>query len=64
MNQSDNVTWTNRDFGIHTVTENHELLSSKDLRPNQTFEYTFDSAGTFDYHRKLHPTVTGKIVVN
>ena len=64
INQGDTVTWTNKDFGIHTVTENQELFSSKDLRPDQTFEYTFDSAGTFDYHCKLHPTMTGKIIVN
>ena len=64
INQGKTVIWTNKDFGIHTVTEDQGLFSSKDLRPDQTFEYTFDSAGTFDYHCKLHPTMTGKIIVN
>jgi len=64
MNQDDTVTWTDKDFVIHTVTESQELFSSKDLRPEQTFEYTVDSADTFDYHFKVHPTMTRKIVVN
>jgi plastocyanin len=46
------------------VTENQELFSSKDLRPDQTFEYTFDDAGIYEYHCKLHPEMVGKIVVN
>ena len=64
INQGDTVTWTNKDFGIHTVTENQELFGSDDLRPDQTFDHTFDSAGTYDYHCKLHPTMIGKIIVN
>ncbi|MDN5847825.1 MAG: cupredoxin domain-containing protein [Candidatus Nitrosocosmicus sp.] len=64
INQDDTVTWTNKDFGIHTVTENQELFGSEDLRPDQTFDHTFDSSGTYYYHCKLHPTMTGKIFVN
>jgi plastocyanin len=64
INQGDTVTWINKDFGIHTITENQELFSSKDLRPDQSFEYTFDSGGTYDYHCKIHPTMTGKVNVN
>ena len=56
-NQGDTVTSTNRDTGMNTVTEDQKLFTSKDLRPNQTFEYTFDPAGTFDNHIKLHPTM-------
>jgi plastocyanin len=58
------VTWLNNDFGIHTVTENQGLFSSEDLRPDETFEYTFDNTGTYNYHCKLHPEMTGKIIVN
>ena len=64
INQGNTVTWTNKDSGIHTVTEDQDLLSSKDLRPAQTFDNTFDSAGTFVYHCMLHPSMTGKIIVN
>jgi plastocyanin len=41
------VEWTNKDFGTHTVTESHGLFVSEYLRPDQTFEYTFNSPGTF-----------------
>lgn len=64
ISQGDTVVWTNNDFGIHTVTENNDLFSSKDLRPDQTFEYTFGESGNFDYHCKLHPTMTGKVIAN
>ncbi|MDN5846543.1 MAG: cupredoxin domain-containing protein [Candidatus Nitrosocosmicus sp.] len=64
INQGETVTWTNKDFGIHTITENQELFSSKDLRPVQTFEHIFAQAGTFDYHCKIHPTKTRKTIVN
>jgi len=30
ISQGDIVVWTNNDFGIHTVTENNNLFSSKD----------------------------------
>ena len=63
VNKSDKVIWINKDFGIHTVTENQGLFGSEDLRPDQTFEYTFENAGTYDYHCKLHPEMVGKIIV-
>ena len=64
INKGDKVMWINNDFGVHTVTENQGLFSSKDLRPDQTFEYTFEAAGIYDYHCRLHPEMTGKITVN
>ncbi len=64
INKGDKVMWINMDFGIHTVTDNQGSFSSKDLRPDQTFEYIFNSIGTYDYHCKLHPDMTGKIIVN
>lgn len=64
INKGDKVMWINKDFGIHTVTENEGLFSSENLRPDQTFEYIFENTGTFDYHCKLHPEMVGKIIVN
>lgn len=64
ISQGDTVIRTNEDFGIHTVTKNNDMFGSKDLIPDQTFEYKFEDSGTFDYHCKLHPTMTGKVVVN
>ena len=60
------MTWTNKDFGIHTITEDQDLFNSKDLRPAYTFDHRFDrfdSASTFYYHCKIYPSMTGKIMV-
>jgi len=64
INQGNTVTWTNKDSEIQTVTEDQPLLSSKDMRPAQTFDYTIDSAGRFVYHCMSHLSMTGKIIVN
>ena len=64
ISQGDIVVWVNNDFGIHTVTENNNIFSSQDLRPDETFEYMFDKSGSLDYHCKLHPTMIGKVIVN
>ena len=64
INQGNTVTWTNKDSKIHIVTEDQDLLSSKDLKPAQSFDNTIDSTGTFAYHFMLHPSMTEKIIVN
>lgn len=60
----DTVVWVNKDFGTHTVTENNGLFSSEYLRPDETFRYTFNSSGTFNYHCKIHPSMIGKVIVS
>lgn len=62
ISKDDKVIWINKDFGIHTVTEIQGLFGSEDLRPDEKFEYTFENAGTYDYHCKLHPEMVGKII--
>ena len=64
INKGDKIMWLNKDFGIHTITENQGLFSSEDLRPDETFEHTFETVGTYDYHCKLHTEMVGIIVVN
>jgi plastocyanin len=59
------VTWTNRDFDVHTVTadDNPPTFKSAGLDTDDTFSFTFNKAGTYAYHCSLHPHMTGKIVV-
>ena len=38
-------------------------LRSKALDTDQSFEYTFATAGDFDYFCGLHPHMKGKIIV-
>lgn len=63
IKQGDTVKWINKDFGLYTVTDNNGLFGSDDLGPDQTFEHTFVSSGTFDYHCEIHPSMTEKGVV-
>jgi len=57
------VTWTNHDDVPHTVASTTKVFKSPALDTNETFSYTFKSAGTFEYYCSMHPRMTGKIVV-
>jgi nitrite reductase (NO-forming) len=66
------VTWTNDDSTIHTVVEGSAagaageapVFDSSIMAPGASFEYTFDTAGEFDYFCNLHPFMTGKVTVS
>lgn len=57
------VTWTNNDSTSHTVTSNDNLFESGTLSKSATFSYTFNQSGEFNYHCKIHPSMTGRIIV-
>jgi plastocyanin len=58
------VTWTNNDPGqIHTVTAADGSFDSGFLSTGQSWSYTFDNPGTFDYSCTPHPWMQGRIEV-
>jgi plastocyanin len=60
------VTWTNNDSTAHTVTadlENNGGPASGNIEPGQTYTFTFDKTGSFQYHCQIHPAMRGTIVV-
>lgn len=57
------VTWSNDGGVIHTTTAADGSWDSGILSSGDTFSYTFDEAGSFDYVCTLHPTMIGTIVV-
>jgi hypothetical protein len=57
------VTWTNTGNATHTVTSNTGRFESGNLAKNGVFSYTFNQAGTFQYHCKIHPDMTGTVQV-
>jgi Icc protein len=57
------VVWTNKDDIPHTVTSDNNLFASPVLDTNQSFPFTFASAGKFTYFCKLHPKMTGVVTV-
>jgi len=57
------VTWTNNDSSSHTIASNDNLFQSGTLAKGATFSHTFAQKGTFNYHCSIHPSMTGKIIV-
>jgi len=58
------VTWTNKSNTAHTVTsDNGTFTSSGNIAPNATYEFTFPSAGTFNYHCTIHPSMAATVTV-
>jgi amicyanin len=58
------VTWTNQDSVAHTVTA--KAGSGPDsslLAKGQSYSYTFNNVGSFDYYCKPHPYMTGTVTV-
>jgi plastocyanin len=57
------VTWTNDDSPKHRIKSGDGSFDGEDLATGDTFEHTFDTAGTFDYVCGIHPTMKGTITV-
>ena len=58
------VTWENEDGAPHTATSSDGTFDSGRLSTGYTFEWTFDTAGSFAYACAIHPSMTGTIVVS
>ena len=59
------VKWLNTSDASHTVTSDTPGVfgSPGNLTQNQTFTFTFTTAGTFPYHCNIHPYMKAKITV-
>ena len=58
------VTWTNNDGASHTVTADQGSgPASSPLGQGDTYSYTFNTVGTFNYHCSIHPSMHGSVVV-
>jgi len=49
------VIWTNQDVVSHTVTLDDGSLNSGELAPGDSYEFTFTTPGTYNYHCSMHP---------
>lgn len=58
------VTVTNNDSTTHTWTSNDGLFDSSGIAPGESFEFTFEAAGTYSYFCNIHPSMTGSITVS
>lgn len=55
------VTWVNDDSAPHQIKST--TFNSAALSTGQSYSFTFNQAGTFDYSCAIHPSMTGKIIV-
>lgn len=64
------VTWSNDDTAAHTVTSGTAndgpdgLFDSNLFMAGNTFEFTFEELGEYDYFCMVHPWMTGKVNVS
>ena len=63
IKQGETVTWTNRDDIPHVVVSTEKKFSSPVLDTDQAFSFTFQQPGSYPYFCKIHPTMTGTVVV-
>jgi len=57
------VTWVNKDSATHNVVSDSGVFDSGNLANGQSYNYTFNQAGSFPYHCSIHPSMKGTIVV-
>ncbi len=57
------ITWHNKDSVTHTVTARDKMFDSGGLSGGDTFSYTFEQKGIFEYSCLSHPYMKGKVVV-
>jgi plastocyanin len=75
VNEGDTVRWTNNDPTGHSVTADDGSFDSSDndcspsgtqescIKPDSPFTNTFDTAGTYAYHCRVHGSMHGTVVV-
>ncbi len=70
INAGDTVSWDNADTAAHTITSGTAadgpdgLFDSSLLLGGDTFEVTFDTAGSYDYYCLVHPWMVGDVQVS
>ena len=57
------VTWVNHDQVPHTVVEKDKKFRSSALDTNDSYSFTFNTPGVYQYFCTIHPTMTGTITV-
>jgi plastocyanin len=61
INVGDTVTWMNRDPVTHTITG---FGVDAIVNSGETFNHTFNDAGTYDYACTIHPGMEGTVIVS
>jgi plastocyanin len=57
------VKFLDEDDTAHTVTADDGSFSSAFLTKNRSYKHTFSKPGKYPYHCKIHPFMTGTVIV-
>lgn len=57
------VTWTNKENATHSVTSDDGIFESGDMEMNDSYTFTFVTAGTYKYHCSYHTAIKGRVEV-
>ena len=57
------VTWINHDDIPHTVDSTQGKFKSAALDTDDKFEFRFTEAGDYPFYCRIHPKMTGKVIV-
>lgn len=63
VEQGTEVTWTNNDNVVHTVTDVNNEFDSNLISPGESWSYTFTSDGDYNYYCAMHPWMRGIVQV-
>jgi plastocyanin len=61
VNKGDMVAWINNDSSTHQLKS--KAFNSPNMMQGETFTFTFEETGTFNYLCTIHPSMTGEIIV-
>ncbi len=70
INVGDTVEWKNSDTTPHTITSGSPtdgpsgVFDSSLIRSGNSFEFTFNESGSYDYFDMIHPWMVGSVSVN
>ena len=68
IKQGSLITWMNEDSAFHSVTSGfygdpNGLFDSGYLDPHESFTFSFEDVGTYNYFCTLHPWMKGQVIV-
>ncbi|MDO9183105.1 MAG: cupredoxin family copper-binding protein [Bacteriovorax sp.] len=61
IKKGEKVTWVNSETAPHTIKT--DMFTSEILSKGQSFIYTFEKEGTYNYICSLHPSMKGEVIV-
>ena len=70
INAGDTIEWNNVDTSIHTATSGSPsegpsgVFNSELIGIGESYAFTFEEAGSYDYFCLLHPWMAGSVTVN